>query len=215
MAVQTFILHWGYLAVFVLTVLEASCVPIPSEITLGLGGAVASGQVFLNSHHHLTLALVIVVGIAGEMVGSYVSYVVGRTGGRAFVDRFGRFLLLSHRDLDRSEAWFRRRGEPTVLVARVVPVVRAFVSFPAGVAEMDPVRFGLYSVVGIAVWVSALASAGYALGGSWHSLEHGFGAAGYALAALAVVGIAAALFHRFRVLREERRRPSATQVGGS
>jgi membrane protein DedA with SNARE-associated domain len=208
MGMQSFILHWGYLAVFLFTVLEAACVPLPSEITLGLGGAAASGAAaLLGSHHHLQLVWVILVGIAGEMVGSYAAYLVGRTGGRALVDRFGKFLLLSHRDLDRSEAWFAKRGEPTVLVARVVPVVRTFVSFPAGVAEMDPLRFGLYTVVGVAVWVSALASVGYALGGSWHSMVKGFGDAGYVAAAVIVLAIVAALVHRFRVVRAEHAEP--------
>lgn len=203
---QSFILHWGYLAVFLFTVAEAACIPLPSEITLGVGGAVASaaGASALHSHHHLNLGAVILLGIVGEMVGSYVAYVVGRTGGRAAVDRFGRFILLTHKDLDRAESWFAKRGEPTVLVARVVPIVRTFVSFPAGVAEMDPVRFGLYTVVGVAIWVSALASAGYALGGSWHSMVKGFGDAGYVAAALIVLALVAGFVHRVRVVRAER-----------
>src|SRR5579863_4218240 len=106
MGVESFILHWGYLSIFVFTVLEAACIPVPSEITLGLGGAAASGAAaLLGSHHHLQLAYVILIGIAGEMVGSYLAYTVGRTGGRALVDRYGKFLLLSHKDLDRAEAW--------------------------------------------------------------------------------------------------------------
>jgi membrane protein DedA with SNARE-associated domain len=201
--VQHFITTWGYLGIFVFTVLEAACIPVPSEITLGLGGALASGKL-LSSGHHLTLALVILVGTAGEMVGSFAAYVVGRTGGRALVDRFGKYVLLSQRDLDRAEAWFERHGEPTVLVARVLPVARAFVSFPAGVSEMAPVRFGLYSLVGIAMWVSALASVGYALGGTWHSITTGFGDATYVLAALIVFGIAVAVSRRMRGLRAER-----------
>jgi membrane protein DedA with SNARE-associated domain len=202
--VQSFILHWGYLAVFLFSVAESACVPIPSEITLGLGGAAASGAVFLNNGHHLSLAFVILIAIAGQLVGSYLAYAVGRTGGRALVDRFGKYLLLSHRDLDRAQAWFDRRGEPTVLLARVVPVARTFVSLPAGVAEMEPVRFGLYSVVGIAVWVSALSAAGYALGNSWNSMVKGFGDAGYAAAAIIGLALVAAFVHRVRVVREER-----------
>lgn len=201
--VQHFIITWGYLGIFVLTVLEAACIPVPSEIALGLGGALASGALFADGHH-LTLGLVIVVGVAGEMVGSFAAYVVGRTGGRALVDRFGRYVLLSHRDLDRAEAWFARRGEATVLLARMVPVARCFVSFPAGVSEMAPVRFGLFSFVGVGVWVSALASTGYALGGAWHSMTKGFGDATYVLAALIVIGIALAVGHRARTLRAER-----------
>ena len=115
-----FISQWGYVAIFVLTVAEAACIPIPSELTLGLGGALASGRV---SGKSLELVFVILIGVAGELVGSSIAYVVGRTGGRALVDRFGKYVLLSHRDLDRAEAWFARRGPSAVLVGRVVPVV--------------------------------------------------------------------------------------------
>lgn len=200
---EHFITNWGYLAIFLLTVAESCCIPVPSEITLGLGGALASG-VALNGaveHHPLNLAAVILIGIAGELVGSSIAYAVGRTGGRALVDRFGKYVLLSHEDLDKAEAWFARRGEVTVLLARVVPVARAFVSIPAGVAEMDLVRFYGYSIVGIAVWVSALAGIGYGLGHSWHSMVHSFSFASYVLAALIVVGVVAAVLHRVRVVR--------------
>lgn len=203
-AVEHFITSWGYLAIFVLTMAEACCIPVPSEITLGLGGALASGynpfQGTIEAHP-LNLAAVILVGISGEMVGSFVAYVIGRTGGRALVDRVGKFVLLSHRDLDRAEAWFDRRGEPAVLIGRVIPVVRAFISLPAGVAEMDPVRFGVFSIIGIALWVSALASTGYALSHSWHSMVKGFGDAGYVAAAIAVVLIVFGFVHRVRVVR--------------
>ncbi len=201
---EHFIISHSYLAIFVLTVAEAACIPVPSEITLGLGGALASGY-SPSGHvvvHHPKLALVILVGIAGELVGSYAAYVVGRTGGRAAVDRFGKYLLLSHRDLDRAEAWFARRGEPTVLIGRVIPLVRAFVSLPAGVAEMNPVRFGAFTVVGVAVWVAGLASIGYALGSSWHSMVRGFGAAGYVAAAAVAVVLVLGLVHRIRAVRE-------------
>jgi membrane protein DedA with SNARE-associated domain len=206
-AVEHFIATWGYAAIFVLTVLEACCIPIPSEVTLGLSGALAGGAVVSGtSAEHLQLWLVIVVGILGEMVGSTIAYTVGRTGGRALVDRVGKYVLLTHKDLDRAEAWFARRGEPTVLFGRLVPLVRAFVSLPAGLAEMDFRRFALFSFIGVAVWVSVLASVGYALGDSWHSLVGGFGAATYVLVALVAVAVAVVVVHRVRVVRAEQRR---------
>ena len=206
MEVEHFVSSWGYPAIFVLTMIEAACIPIPSEITLGLGGALAGGAV-VSGGHHLQLAAVILVAVAGEMVGSFAAYLVGRTGGRALVDRVGRYILLSHKDLDRTQRWFDRRGDPTVLFARMVPLARAFVSFAAGIAEMNPVRFALYSVIGIAAWVSALVSLGYALGGTWHRLVSGFGDATYVIAALAVVGIALAVARRVRAVRAERAVP--------
>ncbi|MHB8681779.1 MAG: DedA family protein, partial [Acidimicrobiales bacterium] len=212
-AVEHFITTWGYLAIFVFTVCEAACIPVPSEITLGLGGALASGYLPSGAvdRHPLNLAFVILLGICGEMVGSYLAYVVGRTGGRAFVDRWGKYVLLSHKDLDRAEAWFARRGEGVVLFGRVVPLVRAFVSFVAGMAEMEPVRFGLYTVVGVTVWVGGLAGIGYGLGGKWHSMVKGFGDATYVIVGLIVVGLAVVVAHRWRALRAQR----AIQAVGS
>jgi membrane protein DedA with SNARE-associated domain len=203
--VEHFISSYGYLAVFLLTVAEAACIPIPSELTLGLAGALASGATLSGAvdHHPLNLALVIVVGVAGELVGSFIAYVVGRTGGRAFVDRFGKYLLLTHKDLDRAEAWFARRGDSAVLIGRVVPVIRTFISFPAGVAEMPVVAFGLFTAIGATIWIGVLAGIGYALGSSYHSMVKAFGDASYVVAALVVVALAFVIFHRFRAVRAE------------
>jgi membrane protein DedA with SNARE-associated domain len=196
--VAHFIHHWGYLALLLLTVAEAACIPIPSEVTVGYAG-------YLASTGRLNLVAVILLATAGETVGAYISYVVGRTGGRAFVDRFGRYVLLSHADLDRAEHWFERRGEWSVAVGRVVPLVRTFIAFPAGVAEMAPVRFGLLTAAGSLVWIGALAGAGDALGNRWNRLTHGFDTAGYVIAAFVVIAIAAFLLHRLRQVRAERR----------
>lgn len=203
---QNFIAHWGYLAIFVLTVAEAACIPVPSELTLGLGGALAGGVTLSGAvaRHPLELPVVIVVGIAGEMLGSFVSYAVGRTGGRAVVERYGKYLLLTRRDLDRAEAWFRRHGEPTVGFGRVIPVIRTFVSFPAGMADMSIVPFGLFTFVGVTVWVGVLAGVGYALGSSYHSLVHTLGDATYVVAALVVVALVLGFVHRVKVVRSER-----------
>jgi membrane protein DedA with SNARE-associated domain len=196
--VQSFLHHWTYLALILLTVAEAACIPIPSEVTVGYAG-------YLASTGRVNLVAVILLATLGEVVGAYISYAVGRTGGRAFVDRFGRYILLSHADLDRAEAWFEKRGEWSVAVGRVVPLVRTFIAFPAGVAEMPPVRFGLLTAAGSLVWIGALAGAGYALGNRWNKLTHGFSLAGYAIGAVVVLAIAAFLFHRWRQLRAERR----------
>ena len=198
-----FLETWGYLAIFLLTVSESACVPIPSEITLGLGGALASGAVISGIHGDLNLGLVIVVGTVGSVVGSLAAYAVGRTGGRALVDRWGRYVLLTHADLDRSEAWFDRRGDVAVLVGRVIPVVRTFISLPAGIAEMDPLRFVLFTTIGCAAWVSALSAVGFVLGPSWESATKGFSAAGYVVAGVLVVVVGSFVVHRFLSVRRE------------
>ncbi len=206
-----FIATYGYLAVFLLTVVEAACIPIPSELTLGLAGALASGAV--DPQHKLNLVLVIVIGVAGELIGSFIAYVVGRTGGRTFVDRWGKYLLLTHKDLDRAEAWFERRGDSAVLIGRVVPVVRTFISFPAGVAEMPVVAFGVFTAIGVTVWIGVVAGIGYALGSSYHSMVKAFGDATYVVAALVVVALVFTIVHRFRAMRAEQASLAARPSG--
>jgi membrane protein DedA with SNARE-associated domain len=196
--VQHFLETWGYVAVFFLTLLESACVPIPSEVTLGLGGALASGAVIGNSHGSLNLGLVILVGIAGSVVGSLLAYVVGRTGGRALVDRYGKYVLLSHADLDKAELWFARRGEWMVLYGRVLPFIRTFISLPAGMAEMSVAKFTAFTAIGVTLWVSLLSIIGYALGDSWNKMTKVFGLVGYIVAALVVVAMIGVMIRRYR-----------------
>jgi membrane protein DedA with SNARE-associated domain len=196
--VEHFLSSWGYVALVVLTIAEAACVPIPSEVTVGFAG-------YLASTGRLDLALVIVLGTIGETAGALIGYAIGRFGGRPLVDRYGRVLLLTHSDLDRAEQWFDHKGEWTVLVGRVIPIVRTFIALPAGVANMQVVRFTVLTAIGSLVWVGALAGAGYGLGGQWHRLTHGFSVAGYILVVLAAAAIAALVVHRWRRVREERR----------
>jgi membrane protein DedA with SNARE-associated domain len=155
---QQFIAHFGYLAVFLLMVAESACIPIPSELIMLFGGALAGGAV---AGVHLDLVAVIVVGAVGNVVGSYLAWAVGRYAGQAAWRRWGRYVLLTERDIDRAERWFDRHGSWSVLVGRVVPVVRTFISLPAGVAGMRPLRFGLYTAIGCLPWTAALGIVGY------------------------------------------------------
>jgi membrane protein DedA with SNARE-associated domain len=120
------------------------------------------------------------------------------------VDKVGKVVLLTHRDLDRAEAWFQRRGEPFVLFGRFIPLLRSFVSFAAGLGEMAIAKFVVFTVIGCAIWCTALVSLGYSLGSSYHKVLNGFSDAGYVLAALAVVAVVILFVHRLRVVREER-----------
>ena len=110
---------------------------------------------------HLSLAAVIVLATAGEVLGSLAGYVIGYFGGRPLVDRFGKYVLLTHKDLDRAEAWFDRHGEPLVLFGRFIPLLRSFVSFAAGLAEMTVAKFMVFTLIGCAVWCTALAALGH------------------------------------------------------
>lgn len=178
---------YGYLAVFVLMTAESACLPVPSEVVMPFGGALASGAI---AGSHANLAMIIAAGTAGNLVGSYLAWLVGRYGGRAAVRRWGRYVWLQEHDLDRAERWFDRYGPPTVFIGRLLPVVRTFISLPAGVAEMPPVRFGLYTVAGCIPWTAALGYVGYLLGSQWHRAADTIRSAGYVVAGIAVVALA-------------------------
>jgi membrane protein DedA with SNARE-associated domain len=201
--VEHFLETWGYLAVFVLSFISAMGLPVGAEVALIYGGVLASGQI-PNEPHHLNLVVVIVVATAAEVLGSLAGYLIGYFGGRTLVDRVGKYVLLTHKDLDRAEAWFARRGEPFVFFGRFIPLLRSFVSFAAGLGEMAVAKFLVFTVIACAIWCTALCSLGYALGSSYNHVLKAFSAAGYVAAGLVVVAVIGLFFHRLRVVRAER-----------
>jgi membrane protein DedA with SNARE-associated domain len=166
---------YGYLGIFVLTLLGSACIPIPSEVVLLFGGALASAGFAATVLHQpdaaLGLVAVMVVALAGSMVGSWLAYWAGRAGGRPLIDRWGRYLLLRPHEVDRAHAWFERHGEAAVFFSRMIPLARAFISLPAGVAEMDLGKFSLYTFLGNLPWTIGLALTGYYLAENWRTLE--------------------------------------------
>jgi membrane protein DedA with SNARE-associated domain len=203
--VQHFIATYGYLAIFLLMVAESACIPIPSELVMTFGGALAAGAV---PGTRLNLVGVIIAGVAGNVAGSYLAWAVGRYGGQPALRRWGRRLHVREHDLDRASGWFDRYGPRAVLIGRLLPVVRTFISLPAGIAGMDPVRFGIYTTAGCIPWIAALASAGYAVGANWNSIARGFKGPTYIIAAAVVVGLAAGVW------RHLRRRRGPSEGGG-
>jgi membrane protein DedA with SNARE-associated domain len=201
---EHFLETWGYLAVFALSFISAMGLPVGAELAVIYGGVLASGQI-PHEPHHLNLVVVILCATAGEVLGSLAGYLIGFYGGRALVDRFGKYVLLTHRDLDRAEEWFDRHGEPLVFFGRFIPLLRSFVSFAAGLGEMAIGKFVLFTVIACAIWCTALASLGYALGSSYNHVLKAFSYAGYLLALLAVIAVAVVFLHRLRTVREERR----------
>lgn len=133
--------------------------PIPSEVILPFAG-------FLVSQGDYSFAAAVLAALAGSLVGSYLAYAVGRWGRHLLVSG-PKFLRLEPRHLERMDDWFRRRGESTVLIARLLPVVRSYISYPAGTARMEPVRFGVFTLVGATPFVAAFVYAGVLLGPSW------------------------------------------------
>jgi membrane protein DedA with SNARE-associated domain len=189
---QHLVTSYGYAAVFVLMALESACVPIPSEVTMPVGGFLASATgASAASIGQLNLWVVGVMGVLGNLAGSLVAYAVGATGGRALVVRFGRYVRLRAHDLDRAEGWFARRGEGAVFWSRLLPVVRTFISLPAGVGRMNVGRFTLYTVLGCVPWSFGLAIGGYYLGTNWQRLARNIELVSFVVAAAAVVTIVA------------------------
>ncbi|MFI5062597.1 MAG: DedA family protein [Streptosporangiales bacterium] len=205
---QHLIATYGYLAIFLLMVLESACIPVPSELIMTFGGALAAGAV---PGTKLNLIGVIIAGVAGNVVGSYIAWAVGRYGGQALVRRPGRRGWIREHDLDRANRWFDRYGGRAVLIGRLLPVIRTFISLPAGFADMNPVRFGVYTTIGCIPWTAALAYAGYAVGSNWQSIVNGFHGPTYIIAAIVVLALAVAAW---RYLRQRRAEPGPADSPG-
>jgi membrane protein DedA with SNARE-associated domain len=202
MPMTSFLISHAIYAVVLFGVLEACCVPIPSELTFLLGGAVASGAI-PGTQQHPSLALVIILGTLAELVGSYVAYGVGRAGGRPLVRRWGRYVLVTEADVARAERFLVGRGAWALPVARMLPFVRAFASIVAGLVDIPPVRFGLLNLVGTVVYVTALSSIGYSLGGQWSKVNHSLTLATYILVVVVVLALAGFVVYRLRAFRRE------------
>jgi membrane protein DedA with SNARE-associated domain len=193
-----FVRDGGLPGIFALMALSSACIPIPSEIVMLFAGFAVADPTHNNSHHHLTMFTIVLAGVIGTMVGSWVTYAVGRGGRLELFERHGAKLHMGPEQVDRADRWFQRFGEPAVLFGRMIPFVRAFVSLPAGVAKMPIARFTVYSLIGCIPWVLGLAIAGHALGSDWTSVRKGFEYASYAVIALIVVAIVFARVRRSR-----------------
>ena len=172
--------HLGYGGVVLLMGIESACIPLPSEIIMPFSGYL----VFTGT---MQLWAVATAGAAGCVAGSLLAYALGAWGGRPLIEKYGKYVLISHHDLDLADRWFRRHGDITIFVGRLLPVVRTFIAFPAGVARMPLWRFNLYTFSGSFIWCWVLAWIGMKLGENWNTLGvyfHRFDAAiGVALAA--------------------------------
>ncbi len=150
----------GYLGVAILMTLESMVAPVPSEAVMPFAG-------FLIYEHKFTFLGVIFFSTVGSIVGSLISYYAGAWGGRPFVKRYGRYLLLDLHHLDLTERFFARYGDKTIFISRFIPVVRHLISIPAGVGRMKLGKFCIYTIIGAAIWNSFLAILGYYLRNNW------------------------------------------------
>jgi membrane protein DedA with SNARE-associated domain len=205
---EHFLGQWGYAGIFVLSFISAMGLPVGAEVAVIYGGVLASGQI--PGEEPLNIVAVIVVAVVAELLGDIAGYSIGKFGGRPLFDRFCKFLLLTHKDLDRAEAWFARRGEPFALFGRFIPLLRSFVSFACGLGEMAFGKFMLYTFIGSAIWATGQAFLGYSLGASYEHVLKAFNSAGYVLGGLFVLAVIVALVYRFR----EYRKQTAEQASG-
>jgi membrane protein DedA with SNARE-associated domain len=184
----------GYGGVALLMAIESACIPLPSEIIMPFAG-------YLTTTGQLSLPLVAFAGAIGCNIGSAVAYWVGARGGRAFILRYGRWVLMSSADLDHAERFFARFGGFAVLIGRLLPVVRTFIALPAGMAHMPQIPFHLYTFFGSLAWCYALAWIGAKLGAKWDSdprlgaVLHRFD---FVIVGIIVLAVAWFVWHRLR-----------------
>lgn len=155
---------FGYTGLFLLSLLESAAIPIPSEIVLPFAGfLVVSGQ--------FSLWAAVLIATLGNYVGSAILFWIGISGGRWILEKYGKYVLIHHRDIEKSEAWFGRHGTKAVFWGRMMPVVRTFISLPAGVSRMNFKKFSLYTILGALPWNFALVYLGLKTGENWDSLR--------------------------------------------
>ena len=162
--VRELVTDYGYIGIFVLMVASAACIPIPSEITLLVGGWYA-GDGRLDFFWVGTIALL------GTLVGSAIAYALGRTGGRALLERYGKYVFMRAHEIDRAERWWERHGDAATFFGRMVPIIRTFISLPAGITRMPLPKFALYTLLGSAVWSYGLTYVGLKVGENWEEVS--------------------------------------------
>jgi membrane protein DedA with SNARE-associated domain len=187
----------GYAGVFVAMGLESACIPLPSEIIMPFAG-------YVVWERRLTLLGVTLAGTLGCLAGSLVAYFVGAYGGLPLLERYGKYVLIRKSELSRAHTWFERYGEIVVFVSRVLPIVRTFISLPAGVARMDVKKFSLYTVLGSLPWCFGLAYVGFLLGPHWSDLEALFRYLDIVVIAGIIGFVGYLIYHRKRIVSRMR-----------
>ncbi|MCW2924035.1 MAG: hypothetical protein JWM98_1439 [Thermoleophilia bacterium] len=186
------LLTWGGVwSVLLLMVLESACIPVPSELIMLFAG-------YLVTKGDASFVGIVVAGVAGNVIGSVLCWAVGAYGGRPVIERYGKYVRLNHHHLDLAERFFERHGTATVFFARDLPIVRTFISLPAGIARMPLGRFTLFTFLGCVPWVLGLAWLGYALGDDWTKARDVLHQFDYVIVAAIVVAVLALLVRRRR-----------------
>ncbi|MBZ2166075.1 DedA family protein [Methanobacterium spitsbergense] len=159
----------GYWGVFIGMTLESACIPLPSEIIMTF-----SGYVVWQGNTNMTLLGITLVGAVANLFGSLIAYYVGLIGGRPILEKYGKYILITHSNLERADKWFEKYGYEAVFISRVLPGIRTFISLPAGIAHMDIKKFIIYTFIGSLPWTFALGYIGVLLGPHWDLIESYF-----------------------------------------
>ena len=172
----------GYGGVILLMAIESANIPLPSEVIMPFSG-------FLVAKGEMNLWLVGLAGGFGCVLGSIFSYYLGYFGGRPLIEKYGKYILISHHDLDLADKWFQKKGDATVFIGRLLPVVRTFISFPAGISRMNLWKFIIYSFLGSVPWCLFLAYVGQKMGENWDSLRKYFHGVDWVILGLIIIGL--------------------------
>ena len=182
--------RFGYVGVAIAMAIESAAIPLPSELILPFAGwSVSKGLTEPLTSSPWSYWGAVVAGVVGNTVGSLASYAIGAYGGRPLVERYGKYVLISAHDLELADRWFARYGEATVFFSRMLPIVRTFISVPAGIARMPLWRFTLFSILGAIPWVMLLVWGGMQLGDHWLELKHNLRGLDYLIAAVILLGV--------------------------
>lgn len=184
----------GYPGIVLLMAIESACIPLPSEVIMPFSG-------YLVYAGRFNIWAVSVAGAFGCVVGSLVAYWAGMYGGRPFIEKYGRYVLISRHDLDLADRWFARYGELIVFTSRLLPVIRTFIAFPAGVAKMNLPRFVVYTFLGSLPWCLGLAYVGQKLGEQWdrnETLKTWFHRFDFVIGIICVLAVAWWVWRHFR-----------------
>ncbi|HEY0194626.1 MAG TPA: DedA family protein [Kofleriaceae bacterium] len=203
--------HWiqdvvrtvGYPGVFIFILLESTLIPIPSEIVMPFAG-------FMASQGEFSLPVILVINSVAALIGSGICYWIGVVGGRPFLERYGRYFLVRHHDIEKTDAFFAKHGKKTVLIGRFVPVIRHVISVPAGIARMPLRDFFLQTFLGSTIWGGTLILLGYYVGANWETFAKTLKRVDLLIGGILVLGLVA-LAIRFVVRR--RRERVGSQVG--
>ncbi|MBI3034467.1 DedA family protein [Candidatus Woesearchaeota archaeon] len=162
--ITNFISSIGYLGIFILMALESTATPVPSELVMPFAG-------FLAHQGRFSLPMVILVGSLGCLMGSLISYFVGRHVGLPFVKKYGKYVFISESELNWTVRWFNKKGDKTIFISRFIPVIRHIISIPAGIGRMNIWKFSAYTYLGSLIWVSFLAYLGFTLRDHWEDIR--------------------------------------------